>query len=183
MTVSIPCASCSQQIRFGQRACAACGRAVSSDETSALESRFEATHVDFRDAKAVVLRGLSAALVAGLLTVAIAGLRLFLTSTATEPGSESSPITPAIADLLLGLFLVGCWIGRHRSPALASIAALLIWAASLAAPFLASPALALLGIASPTGLALTLARVAVLLVLARGVPAALRMRKFVESAS
>ena len=182
MTVSIPCASCSQQIRFGQRACPACSRPVSSDETAALESRFEATHVDFRDAKAVVLRGLTAALVAGLMTMAIAGLRVFLTSNSSETGIESPPLTSAIGDLLLGLSLVACWLGRRRVPAVASITALLIWSASLVAPFLASPALAVLGIASPVGLALTLARLAVLIVLARGVPAALQVRRFVASA-
>jgi hypothetical protein len=182
MTVSIPCASCSQSITFGQRVCPACSRPVSSDETAALESRFEATHGDFRDAKAVVLRGLTAALVAGLITVAIAGLRVFLTISSSEPGIESPPLTFAIADLLLGLALVACWFGHHRFPALASIAAFLIWSASLVAPFLVSPALAVLGIASPTGLALALARLAVLVVLARGVPAALQVRRFVASA-
>lgn len=182
MTVSIPCASCSQQIRFGKRACSACGRSISSEEATALESRFEAMHSDFRDAKAVVFRGLTAALVAGLLTIAIAGLRVFLTSTASDPDVEPSSVTPAIADLLLGLSLVACWFGRGRSPALTSITALLIWFAALATPFVASPALALLGIASPSGVALTLARVAVLVALARGVPAALRMRHFAASA-
>jgi hypothetical protein len=177
MTVSIPCASCSQQ-----RACPACSRPVSSDETAALESRFEATHVDFRDAKAVVLRGLTAALVAGLITMAIAGLRVLLTSNSSETGIEAPPLTAAVADLLFGLSLIACWIGRHRFPALASITALLIWSASLLAPFLASPALAVLGIASPTGIALTLARLAVLGVLARGVPASLQLRRFVASA-
>lgn len=155
---------------------------MSSEETVALESRFEATHVDFRDAKAVVLRGLTAALVAGLMTMSIAGLRVFLTSSTSDTGSESPPLAHAIADLLLGLSLVACWLGRRRLPALASITALLIWSASLLAPFLASPALAVLGIASPSGVALTLARLAVLVLLARGVPAALQLRRFVASA-
>jgi hypothetical protein len=182
MTVSIPCASCSQQIRFGERVCPACGRPVSSDESAALESRFEATHVDFRDAKAFVLRGLTAALVAGLITVAIAGLRVFLLLDSSETGIASPSPTFAVVDLLLGLALVACWFGRRRFPALASITAFLIWCASLVAPFLVSPALAVLGIASPTGLALALARLAVLLVLARAVPAALQVRRFVASA-
>jgi hypothetical protein len=182
MTVSIPCASCSQQIRFGQRACPACNRRVSSEETAALESRFEATHVDFRDAKAVVLRGLTAALAAGLMTMTIAGLRIFLTSNTADTGSESPPLAPAIADLLLGLSLVACWFGQRRFPALASITALLIWSASLLAPFLTSPALAALAVASPAGVALTLARFAVLILLASGVPAALQLRRFVASA-
>jgi len=50
------------------------------------------------------------------------------------------------------------------------------------APFLVSPALAVLGIASPTGLALALARLAVLLVLACAVPAALQVRRFITAA-
>jgi hypothetical protein len=181
MTVSIPCASCSEQIRFGQRACPACRRPVSSDEANALESRFEATHLDFRDAKAVVLRGLTAALVAGLLTMTIAGLRVCLASS-SELGFEAAPLAPAVADFFLGLSLVACWLGRRRFPALACIIALLLWAASLVAPFLASPALAILGIASPTGLAFTLVHLAVLLVLAHGVSAALEMRRFIASA-
>ena len=182
MTVSITCASRSQPIRFGQRACSACSRRLSSEETAALESRFEAMHVDFRDAKTLVLRGLAAALVAGLMTMTIAGLRVLLTSDASDTGTASPPLAPAIADLLLGFSLVACWLGRRRFPALASISALLIWCASLLAPFLASPALAVLGIASPAGVALTLARLAVLLLLARGVPAALQLRVFVASA-
>jgi hypothetical protein len=182
MTVSITCASCSQPIRFGQRACSACSRRVSSEETAALESRFEAMHVDFRDAKAVVFRGLIAALVAGLMTMTIAGLRVLLTSDTSDTGTASPPLAPAIADLLLGLSLVACWLGRRRFPALASITALLIWSASLLAPFFASPALAVLGIASPAGVALTLARLAVLVLLARSVPAALQLRGFVASA-
>jgi hypothetical protein len=182
MTVSIPCASCSQQITFGQHVCPACGRSVSSDETAALESRFEATHGDFRDAKTVVLRGLTAALAAGSITVAIAGLRVFLMLDSSETGIASPSPTFAIADLLLGLALVACWFGRRRFPTLASITALLIWSASLVAPFLVSPALAVLGIASPTGVALALARLAVLVVLARAVPAALQVRRFIASA-
>jgi hypothetical protein len=116
------------------------------------------------------------------MTVAIAGLRVFLTISSSETGSESPPLTFAIADLLLGLALVACWVGRRRYPALASITALLIWCASLVTPFLVSPALAVLGIASPTGLALALARLAVLVVLAGGVPAALQVRRLVASA-
>src|SRR4051812_17244764 len=111
MTVTIPCASCSQQIRFGQRARPPCSRPLSSDELAALESRFEATHGDFRDAKAVAFRGLTAALVAGLMTVAVAGLRVFLTSNSSETGIESQALPSAIADLLFALSLVACWLG------------------------------------------------------------------------
>jgi hypothetical protein len=120
--------------------------------------------------------------VAGLLTMMVAGLRVFLTSGPSDTGAESPPLAPVIADLLLGLSLVVCWLGRHRFPAVASITALLIWSASFLAPFLVSPALAVLGIASPAGLALTLARLAVLILLARGVPAALQLRRFVALA-
>lgn len=180
MTVSIPCASCSQQIRFGQRACPACRRRVSADESRALESRFESMHADFRNAKAAVHRGLTAALVAGLLTMTIAGLRGLLTSDLSDP--ESPSLALAVADFVLGLSLAACWLCRRRFPALSSVIALVIWSTTLVAPFLASPALAALSIASPAGVAVTLARLAVLLVLARGVPASLQMRRFVTLA-
>jgi hypothetical protein len=121
MTVSIPCASCLQQIRFGQRACPGCSRRVSSEETAALESRFEATHVDFRDAKAVALRGLTAALVAGLMTMTIAGLRVFLTSNTSDTGSESPPLAPDVSvhrDPRIVGEDRGMTVGAvHRSPA------------------------------------------------------------------
>lgn len=183
MHVSIPCPSCAQPIRFGQLACLACRRRLSSEEAAALESRFEATHVDFGEAKSLVHRGLTAALVAGSMTVMLALLRALLVGDASPPSSEPSPRAVAIADLLLGLLLVACGLGRRRFPALASVTALLIWAGSFLAPFVASPASAFLGMVSPLGIALTLARVAVLFLLARGVHAAFRMRRFAATAA
>jgi hypothetical protein len=96
MTVSIPCASCAQQIRWGQRACTGCGRPISSDENRALEARFEAMHADFRNAKTSLLRGLTAALVAGLMIMTIAGLRVLLITQSFDPAS----LAPAVADFI-----------------------------------------------------------------------------------
>lgn len=181
MTVAIPCASCSREISFGLRACPACGRSLSSDERDALESRFEATHVDYRDAKIAVFRGLAAALVAGLLTIAFASLRLYLAAD-SESGFTSASARSAITDLVAGLVLTASWFGRTRIPISALGVAVLIWSASLVLPFMASPAETILRIASPGGLALTLGRLAVLLILVRGVTASFQMRRLRASA-
>jgi hypothetical protein len=180
MTVAIPCAACSQTVRLGSQTCPACGRSLSSDEHAALEARFEATNVDYRDAKSAVLRALAAALVVGSLTFTIEAIRLVLTVTSDPAFTTSSGAGSAVA-LLTGLALATCWFGRRRVPTLAVVVATVIWATSLALPMVLAPVTTLLGIASAGGVALTLVRLVVLLVLLRGISASVQMRRLLDS--
>lgn len=170
MTVAIPCTACAQNVPFGSRACPTCGHPLSSDERAALEARFEAMNADYREAKMLAFRGLAAALVAGLMTVTIAGIRVMLTSDANVAISPMSWISVAA-----GLALVAVWFVRHRVPTLALAVALAIWSGTLALPLLLAPAAVLLGLASAGGVALTLARFAVFLLLVRGLAASIQI--------
>lgn len=177
MTVSISCDACSGNIGVGARVCPTCGRALSTGDLLALEARFEATNTDYRDAKGVVWRSLTIALVAGLLTLAVAAVRLvgaFTLEPAIEGGSVS---VVALLDLLVGLVLVGCSFGRKRRTVLALTVASAVWIGALALPFLVAPAHAILRFASPSGVALALARIAVLVALFQGMQAAKAMAR------
>jgi hypothetical protein len=64
---------------------------------------------------------------------------------------------------------------------LAVVVATVIWATSLALPMVLAPVTTLLGIASAGGVALTLVRLVVLLVLLRGISASVQMRRLLDS--
>lgn len=179
MTVAIHCTSCSRSIKLGAVTCPACGRPLSSDELAALEARFEASNVDYRDAKTAVLRALAASLAAGLMTVAIHGMSVVVAVT-SDATSTTSFGQGSATSLPAGLALVTCWFARRRMPTFAVVAATLIWSASLVLPLLLAPAESILGLASAAGVALTLVRLAVLLLLVRGVAAAIQMRRLLR---
>ena len=180
VTVSISCDACNGAIGVGARVCPTCGRAVSKGDLLALEARFEATNTDYREAKGVVSRALTIALVAGLLTLAVAAVRLVGAFT-LEPGIEAGYVSlTALFDLLVGLVLIACSLGRKQMTALALKVAIAVWLGALVLPFVFGPAQAILNFASPRGVAVALARIAVLVALFRGVRAANAMARLFE---
>lgn len=181
VTVSISCDACSGNIGVGARACPTCGRALSQSDLRALEERFEATNTDYREAKGVVSRSLTIALVAGLLTLAVAAVRLvgaFTMDLGVEGGSVS---VVALFDLLVGLVLVACSLAGKHLTARALTVAIAVWLGALVLPFVFGPAQAILHFASPRGVAVALARIAVLIALFRGIQAANAMARLFAS--
>ncbi|MBN1607667.1 MAG: hypothetical protein JW940_13605 [Polyangiaceae bacterium] len=102
---------------------------------------------------------------------------VLMSDPAFRPVSESAPV----AALSTGVVLVGCWFGRRSAPTLVLILAAAVWSTSLVLPLLLAPAQTVLGIASPGGVALTLARLVVLFMLVRGVPASIQIRRLLVS--
>jgi hypothetical protein len=179
MIVAIPCAACSATVELGSQACPACRRPLSSEELAALEARFEATSVDFRDTKNAFTKALAAALAAGLMTIAIHGMRVWAVS--SDPELAASFAWGSTAGLAAGVALVGCWFAKRRAPILAVVAASIIWSASLVLPFVLTPVETILGMTSAAGVATTLVRVVVLFMLVRGIRAATQMRRLLLS--
>jgi hypothetical protein len=179
MSVTIPCAACSASVELGSQACPACQRPLSSEEVAALEARFEATSVDFRDAKTAFTKALAAALAAGLMTIAIQGMRVLAVSSDAELAPSFA--WGSAAALAAGIALVGCWFAKRRTPMLAVVVAASIWCMSLVLPFVLTPVEAVLGMTSAAGVATTLARIVVLFMLVRGVQASTQMRHLLLS--
>ena len=182
VTVSISCDACSGNIGVGAHVCPTCGQALSTGDLLALEARFEATNTDYRQAKEVAWRSLTIALVAGLLTLAVAAVRLVGAFT-MEPVIEGGSVSVvALLDLLVGFVLVGCSFARKHRTVLALTVAAAVWLGALALPFLVAPAQAILRFASPSGVALALGRMAVLIALFQGVQAAKTMLRLIARA-
>ena len=178
MLVSIPCTGCSAPVGVTDVACAKCGRTLTRAERVALESRFEASNVDFRNAKAAVNRALIISLVFGLLTCVVGAVRL-IASLASGPEALPAPSWMPL-DLVLGFSLIGCSIAGRWTPASAIALALALWVIAIL-PFLDAPALAVLAFASPSGVVLTLARVAMLIGLLQGLSGTISMRKLLSA--
>jgi len=118
--------------------------------------------------------------VAGLLTLAVATVRL-VGASAMHPGIEGGAVSvAALLDLLVGLVLVACSLGRKRMTALALTVATTVWLGALVLPFVFAPAHAIVRFASPSGVASALARIAVLIVLFQGIQAAKAMARLFE---
>ena len=147
---------------------------MNPDERAALEERFAAANSDYRQARGTVARGLTIVLVSGLFSIALAAIRFVLG--VSEPDSITS-VAVSIGPLLFGAILVTIFIVGRRAPALALAAAAVLWLVALVLPFVVDPSRAVLGLASAGGVALSLARIGVMLVLARALPAALQMRR------
>lgn len=177
--VAIPCAACSATVALGSQSCAACGRRLSADERAALEARFEATSLDFRDAKTTFVRALAIALAAGLMTIAIHSMRLL--TVISDPDLSASHAWGSAAGLASGVALVGCWFAKHHAPISAVAAAAIIWLTLLLLPLVLAPIETLFRMASAGGVALNLARLAVLIMLVRGIQASTQMRRLLLS--
>ena len=179
MLVSIPCTGCSAPVGVTDVACGKCGRKLTRTERVALEARFEATNVDFRNAKTAVNQALIISLVVGLLTCVFGAVRL-IASSASDP--EAPPAASGMPlDLVFGLGLIGCFVAGRRAPVAAIGLALALWIIALVLPFLEAPASAVLAFASPGGVVRTLARVAVLIGLVRGLAGGISMRRLLSA--
>ncbi len=176
MTVSIPCSSYSHAIAVGAGTCVGCGHQVTSEERAALEARLAASNVEYRKAKSVVRRALTVALVTGLLMLALAGVYFLGAVSAELEDGDAAVSIPIVLQALVGIALVAVFVAGNRLPILVAPAAVL-WLATLAVPFILAPGTALLGLASPGGVAVNLARIGVLMMLLHAIPAALRMKR------
>jgi hypothetical protein len=184
MAVAIPCAGCTQPVRLKDLNCRSCGRQLTPGEREVLQARFEETNADYRDAKATVGRSLTVSLVAGLLTLVFASVRMLLLRHAGSTVIDPLSLGTALLDSIVGWVLVACFFFGKRAPAAT------LWVATGAAHialvvpyFLAGPARAMLHFISPGNFALTLARVGALILLIQGLSAALVMKKLLSRAS
>jgi hypothetical protein len=166
--ISVPC-PCGAQLFFRHRACPSCGAPVSPALREALEARLESSHAEYREARDDVRRASTLLLVLGLLHLAMAGLLWLIASSYDRAG--------VVANGLIGVALLGCQRAARRAPVAATAAGLSTFVLVRLALFLLAPAEILLSFLSLVGILTTMAKIAVLFVLARGVLSALRFRR------
>lgn len=154
--------------------CGGCGRKPSRDEQAALEDRFAAANADYRMARATVGRALTVVLVSGLLSMALAVIRIALERAYSEPAPLD---TDTVAPFLDGAILVALFVVGRRAPMLAVVAASVLWLIGLIVPFVIDPATAALSIASAGGVVLGIARIGVLLMLVQALPSVWSMKR------
>ncbi len=141
LKISVPCGSCTESITFGQRVCASCGAAVSSDARRALDQRLEAADPDFRTLKSNIR---TASMI--LLVVAIAHLLFGLATYFVTIVGDLLPPTAAeleaarielISNLFVSVTMVACFVWARRTPTPALTTALVVWVAVQATTALA----------------------------------------------
>ncbi|MGC4090594.1 MAG: hypothetical protein QM756_22530 [Polyangiaceae bacterium] len=166
LDVSIPCAQCAQPVYFGQAQCSNCGTSLSSRARDALEERLAASSADYGELREQVGAARAALLVVALLHAAF-GLIGFVSQVVSPLRVEGED--PALAWLLGNLvltgLLLGCWHAARRAPAAALLVASAIWTVGQA---LGASQFQFLSFRIP------LLRLAALLLLLRGVVAALK---------
>jgi hypothetical protein len=175
--VSVPCSTCGAPVEVQQVRCA-CGRFVTREVQDALERRFEASNAEYAEAKGTAVKALAVALVVGLFTIAI-GIVRYAAAMSTEIHDEVRIAEPLI-EVAGGVVLVVAWFYGKREPLPFLVIAIAQSLVSFVTPFVVAKASALLQFASPLGVAVTLARVGVLLLLFRGVSAASRQRRLLR---
>jgi hypothetical protein len=156
--------------------CPSCGKVVPLPLREALEARLEASDEDFREARAKVRSAATTLLVLALLHAG-AGLLRFLVerSSGFQDATEKvRAVASLIAYLAMGAVLFGCYAWCARAPIRATAVGLGTWLTLQVAATIASPLSALpIGL---SGFLVAFVRFAVLLLLVRGLVAALRGR-------
>jgi hypothetical protein len=192
--VSVSCGVCGKPVRSGDEFCEACGGKVSPELKKALQDRFEASHIDFAG------RGKSAQSTIGGLSVlfTLGGVVIFFVTKnksddalakltgaddaevleqsvagATTVGElrgelEREPYQALGLNLFLALVMLGLWMWSKRSLLPAIITALGIYVTVIVASALYDPKSLVQGV---------IVKVVVIVVLAKGVRAALAARK------
>jgi hypothetical protein len=184
LDISVPCSSCASPIGFPGLVCPSCGKVVPLPLREALEARLEASDEDFREAKAKIRSAATTLLVLALLHAG-AGLLRFLVETSMgfqDAAEKAMAAANLIAYLGMGTVLFACYAWCARSPVRATAVGLGTWLTLQVAATIASPLSALpIGL---SGFLVAFVRFAVLLLLVRGLVAALRawsvMRRMAE---
>jgi hypothetical protein len=133
LKISIPCAACSNDVRFGERVCSSCGGVVSRTVLKALDQRLEAASPDFRRLRSNVGT-------ASLILLVVAGAHLFLgllmyvfsTDPALGPPSAvelTAARVELLSNLVVAVAMVGCFAWARSAPTPALTIALVVWLA------------------------------------------------------
>ncbi len=170
--VTAPCGGCSADIRFGERRCVACGAPVSRAVTQALDRRLEAADPAFRGLANDVS---SAASVLLLVALGHVGFALFRYYVAHDPGMAAAvegtgTRTAVVGDLGVSAAMVGCFLWARRAPLVALTVALLVWLS------IQSVTISVGGVVIISGW-LLLVRIGILVLLIRGIVAAVLARR------
>jgi hypothetical protein len=141
-SVSVPCSRCNKPIGFRDRVCPACGAEVPRELRNALESRLEASDVDFRELKSKIRSAASVVLVLGALHICWGAFLFVVDRAATGPAySEVDELVLSIivVDVAIGAAMLGCFFWARRAPLPALIAGFGVWAGVHLLSMLVSP--------------------------------------------
>ena len=178
--VTVPCAKCNVPVGIKDDVCPSCRAPVSRQLRAALEARLDASDEDYRDAKLTARRASAVPLVVGAVCLTIAGVLLYA-DLATDLGGQglaSTTVATCIGAAVLGLLLIACFVWTRRAPVAGLGAALAIWLVAIALAVGASPLQWLVhSFASLRGVLQLFATIVGLFILARGLAAALRVRR------
>jgi hypothetical protein len=180
LDVTVPCPSCAAPVGFPGRVCPSCKAQVPRPQRDALEARLESADEDFRDGRANIRTAGTILLLLSLLSFALgAGRYLLGTSTGFESGADRLVALVQLApDAVAGGVFLACFAVARRSPVIAIAAGLLLWTANQVAQTVASPISALpFGL---VGFVNAFLRLVVLLLLVRGLVAAIRGRALIR---
>jgi len=177
--ISVPCPGCSEPLRFGDRACPSCRRAVPRASRAALDARLEAASGDFRDLKDHIRSASVTLVILALLYVGV-GILAYLVESSSEPAlptpQELLEARVSLAtNLAVGAGLGACFFWARRRPASALTTALMVWLLAQVPALLVSRAPVLLFMATHPRPAV--ASLLALALLVRGVFSALRAER------
>jgi hypothetical protein len=172
--VSVPCASCSEAVRFGERVCSSCGAVVSPAAKKALDHRLEAASEDFRTLESNVAAASVILVIVGAAHL-ILGLVMYHFATDTtlvRPGADelAAARIDLITNVSVAVAMAGCFVWARRAPTPALTTALVVWLAVQAAT-LSFGGIAALGLQS---LRLLVMKVFAFALLVRGIGSAVR---------
>jgi hypothetical protein len=180
LDVTVPCAACSAPVGFPGRVCPSCSAVVPFASRKALEQRLEAADDDFREARTAVRSAATILLLIALLCVAV-GLGRYLLEVSSDLASSSDRVgalAGLAANVAVGAVLFGCAFAAKRHPLPAVGMGFLVWLLAQVGALIASPISALpIGI---TGFVVAFLRLAILLLLVRGLLAAIRGQRLVR---
>ncbi|MBW2456327.1 MAG: hypothetical protein JRI68_17540 [Deltaproteobacteria bacterium] len=173
--LSIPCPSCQAPIGVGRRSCPGCGAEVPAEHRAALLERLEAADEDYREACERQRRAAVVVLLVALVHLAWFALQLALRRSylVDDGGVEALPTPQSVA---VGLLLLGAFLVSRRAAVTGLAGALAIWVGAQVTLAAMVPAALLASFLSLSGVALLFGKVVVLVMLLRGLLAALAAR-------
>ena len=181
--VSVPCEACGTALGLHHRACPKCKAPMPRSLRTDLEARLAASDDDFRELVQRVERALTVVLVVGLLYVALAAISVAWDRTSDIVASEgglASAFAYVAPNLLVGMALLACFAWSKRFALQGLVAALIVWVALEVIRVAVAPGLLLLMFLSFGSLAVFGAKLLVLVVLIRGVLAAIKRSRFLK---
>jgi hypothetical protein len=181
-SVTVPCSACAAPISHRDRACPACGAAVSRETRAGLEARLEAENDDYRDARQAARGASTFLLVLGLLYLGLGGIFFLVERSAdvAQPGASLAAPLALVANTALGLFLLAGSAWSRRAPVPGLTASLVAWSSVQVLQIIASPIAFLAQFLSPVAIALLMGKIVILTFLVRGLLAAVRAPSLLE---